>query len=711
MPLVVLAAPAGYGKSTVLAEWSTATPRQAIWLQLDERDDDPAVLLGYVAVAIDRAIGLGDDKISATGGVGPSIWATAVPALGSAIARAETPFLLVLDDLERVHNQESLDVIVALAAHLPVGSQIATATRSIEGLPIPRLLAAERLLLLERDDLRLDDDEAMALLDGSGRRHPMDEVRALNEAAEGWPAGLYLTALTMRADDGGSDVPGAVLPAGHGLVDEYLRTELLDRLSDREVRFLVRTAPLERLSAPLCDHALESSDSADMLEALARSNLLLIPMEGEGRSYRCHALLQEFLLTEATDRDPEGVREITIRASEWYEKAGDLDAALRYAFAASDLDRVRRLLPRQSQRAFNAGRAETVRRWYDWLEGHEHGDADPTAAWFGAIFFAFVGDPGRAERWADVASGSADPDALTTALGSFVRGVLCRDGVDAMRRDADAAVAGLPVNHPFGPAARLLAAIARDLSGEPDEADALTADALDIALASRHVNSATGLGLVERASLAIRRGAWAAAEGHVRLARAVVRDGHLEEQIAGLAVDAVSARIAAHRGAVNQARADLAHAQRLRPMLNHAIPWLAVRVRIDLATTHLALGDPSGARLLMTEVAEITARRGHLGSLEGEVKEIEHRLEVAGGMTLGSSTLTVAELRLLPLLATHLTFPDIAERMVLSTNTVKTQAKSIYRKLDASSRSEAVAQALEFGLLEGAPLTAVARGA
>jgi LuxR family transcriptional regulator, maltose regulon positive regulatory protein len=709
VPLVVLAAPAGYGKSTVLAEWSTATPRQAIWLQLDERDDDPAVLLGYLAVAIDRAIGIGPATVAATGGVGPSIWATAVPTLGSAIAHAETPFLLVLDDLERLHNQESLDVIVALAAHLMEGSQIAIATRSIEGLPIARLLAADRLALLERDDLRLDDDEAMAVLNGVGRRRSMDEVRELNAVAEGWPAGLYLNAL--RSGDDAPDGTTAMKPAGHQLVGEYLRTELLDRLTDHEVRFLVRTAPLERLSAPLCDYVLGSSDSADTLDSLERSNLLLIPFDGERHWYRYHSLLHEFLLEEATHREPEGVRELNRRASEWHEEADDLDAALRYALAASDLDRVRRLLPRQSQQAFNAGHAETVRRWYDWLEGHENGDADPTTAWFGAIFFAFVGDPGRAERWADAASSSVVSDEVTTALGLFVQAVLCRDGVDAMRRDADAAAAALPVTHPFGPAARLLAGIARDLAGEPDQADAQMADALDIALASRHINSATGLGLVERASLAIRRGAWAAAEGHVRLARSMVRDGHLEEQVVGLAVDAVSARIAAHRGAVQQARADLAHAQRLRPMLNHAIPWLAVRVRIDLAATHLALGDPSGARLLMTEVAEITARRGRLGALEGEVKEIGQRLEAAGGMTLGSSTLTVAELRLLPLLATHLTFPDIAERMVLSTNTVKTQAKSIYRKLDASSRSEAVEQALAFGLLQGATHTAVPRGA
>jgi LuxR family maltose regulon positive regulatory protein len=208
--------------------------------------------------------------------------------------------------------------------------------------------------------------------------------------------------------------------------------------------------------------------------------------------------------------------------------------------------------------------------------------------------------------------------------------------------------------------------------------------------------------------LAIRRGAWATAEEHVRLAWSVVRDGHLEEGMAGLAVESVSARIAAHHGAVTQARADLAHAERIRPMLNHAIPWLAVRIRIDLAMTQLALGNPSKARELMAEVREVTARRARLGSVEDEAAAVEHQLDVVGGLMLGTAMLTMAELRLLPLLATHETFSDIARRMVLSTNTVKTQAKSIYRKLDASSRSEAVERAREFGLLEGAPPTITA---
>ena len=401
MPLVVLAAPAGYGKSTVLAEWSTATPRQTIWLQLDERDDDPAVLLGYMAVAIDRAIGIGDDKLFATGGVGPSIWAMAVPALGSAIARAETPFLLVLDDLERLHNQESLDVIVALAAHLPAGSQMAIATRSIEGLPIPRLIAADRLVLLERDDLRLDDDEAMALLEGAGQRRPMGEVRELNAAAEGWPAGLYLTALTMRAADGGSDGATAAIPGGHRLVGEYLRTELLDRLSDHEVQFLVRTAPLERLSAPLCDHALGRSDSAHTLETLERSNLLLIPMDGERHWYRYHGLLHEFLLEEAMHQDPEAVRR-----SASGPRTGTRRPATSTRLSATH-SRVPISIASGASCPGNRSEPSTPVAPRPFAAGttgsRGMSRVMPTRPLPGSasMFFAFVGDPGRAERWAD----------------------------------------------------------------------------------------------------------------------------------------------------------------------------------------------------------------------------------------------------------------------------------------------------------------------
>jgi LuxR family transcriptional regulator, maltose regulon positive regulatory protein len=704
VPLVVLAAPAGYGKSTALAEWARRTPRASIWLRLDERDDDPAVLLEYLAVAIDRTIGLDRAAIAAIGEVGSSVWTTAVPALGSAIAQSVTPFLLVLDDVDRLHARESLDVIVALAAHVPTGSQIAIATRSIAGLPIPRLRAADQVVLLERDDLRLDVEEATAVLHGTGPRRTPDEVRELNAAAEGWPAAISMAAMASRS--GGRASNGAsAMSTVRELVAEYLRTELLDRLTDREVRFLLLTAPFERLSASLCDAVLETSTSARTLDALGRTSLLLIPIDGEPHWYRHHALVREFLRDEAMHRDAQAAREVVRRASAWYEDAGDLDNALSYALAASDLDRVRRLLPEGSQRAFNAGHAETVGTWYDWLEQHERGEADPTAAWFGALFFAFVGEAGRAERWATLASRSDDGEPVTAALGRLVRSVMCRDGVDAMLHDAEAAAAGLPATHPFGPAARLLVGLARDLGGEPDAADAVLADALDLALASPFRNTATTLGLVARASLAIRRGAWATAEEHVRLAWSVVRDGRLEERIAGLAVDAVSARIAAHHGAVTQARADLAHAERLRPMLNHAIPWLAVRVRIDLAMTQLALGNPSKARELMVEVREITARRTRLGSVEDEAAAVEHQLDVVGGLMLGTAMLTIAELRLLPLLATHETFSDIARRMVLSTNTVKTQAKSIYRKLDASSRSEAVERAREFGLLESAPST------
>jgi LuxR family maltose regulon positive regulatory protein len=705
VPLIVLLAPAGYGKSTLLAEWTTRIERPSIWLHLDERDNDPAVLLGYVAVALARFAGLEDAAYAAAVASGPSVWAVAVPSIGSALARLTTPFVLVFDELEHVTSQESLDVIVALAAHLPAGAQFALATRTADRLPIARLLAADRATLVERDVLELDDEEAADLLALAGSRRSAEQVRALNAVAEGWAAGLYLTALAARSQTS-ADRPTPLPADDRRLVADYLRSEVLDRLPPEDVRFLIRTATLDRLNASLCDHVLETSTSAATLDALERSNLLLIPLDPARHWFRYHSLLREFLADELTRREPDVVGELNRRASEWYEETGDADAALFYAVAAGDVPRVSRLLPPLAQRAYNAGRTETVRTWFEWLEAREGPDLASTTAGFGAVFFAFIGEAGRAEQWTDLARAAIAPgNRLDEAVARYAESIICRSGVSTMRLDAEQAVEDFPPAHFFRPAAHILAAIAQELEGRADEADPRLADGIDLALAQPWAKTAATIGLVHRATYAIRRSAWAEAEQLAHQARAIVVDSGLVDQVAGLVVDSITTRIAAHHGAVTQARTDLAHAQRLRPMLNHAIPWLAVRVRLNLATTHLALGDPGGARVLMSEIDDIIRRRPGLGTLEGEARELGRRLDAARGIVSGSSTLTMAELRLLPLLATHLTFPDIADRMILSANTVKTQAKSIYRKLEASSRTEAVERARELGLLEGsAPL-------
>ncbi len=388
------------------------------------------------------------------------------------------------------------------------------------------------------------------------------------------------------------------------------------------------------------------------------------------------------------------------RAATWYEDAGETETALEYAFAGRDTERIGRLMLELSEQALDAGRVETLRTWYEWYERHLELPELVEVICFGAILFAIIGNSGAAERWADrVTTATAERPGAARGLRGHMRALLCASGVGPMRDDARAAVADLSIGMSIGPDALSILGVAEALNGDVELGDITLARAVEAGQAAGR-KMTLALALVHRGWLAVRRADWLAAEGFARDARAVVVDGALGELVAGVAASALAARVAAHRGGLAQARLDAAHAQRHRQILTHALPWLAIRARIDLAFALLAMGDAGGARVLLGEIREIAARRTSLGLLEEETAELQLRVDSARGGVLGASTLTMAELRLLPLLATHLSFREIADRLFLSTNTVKTQAKSIYRKLDAASRSEAIDRATSIGLLE-----------
>ena len=210
------------------------------------------------------------------------------------------------------------------------------------------------------------------------------------------------------------------------------------------------------------------------------------------------------------------------------------------------------------------------------------------------------------------------------------------------------------------------------------------------------------LALCERSLVAIARSDWGRAEVLAGQACAVLHRAGIEESYATPLVCAVQARAAMHRGDVPAARQELVSAQRLRHLLTYALPYFAVQARIELIRVHLALADLAAARTLMREVDELLRRRPSLGNLAGEARALRARLpKERGSSAPGASALTAAELRLLPLLSTHLSIPEIAGELFLSRNTIKSQAISIYRKLGTSSRSQAVVRSRELGLLEG----------
>jgi LuxR family transcriptional regulator, maltose regulon positive regulatory protein len=702
VPVVVIAAPPGYGKTTLLVQWAARDPRTFVWLLLDGRDNDPVVLLTYLATALDRAEPIDQAVFRALASPGAPIAETVIPRLGFALRSRRLPVVLILDDAHLLQNGECLDHVLALVDHLPGGSQLAIAGRGESPLPLGRLRAEGRMLELGVRDLAMDQTEASALLRGADVEVSEARCAELSRRTEGWPVALYLAALSLRMGGAGRD--GIKLRGDDRFLVDYLQSVLLSRLPPELVSFLVRTSVLERMSGPLCDAVLDASGSADLLVSLEGSNLLLIPLDRRREWYRYHQLFRELLRAKLDRGEPGAAREVLIRAAAWSERNDLPEAAIEYAMEAGDNDRVARLVADATFPMYRSGRLATLERWFDWLEHNAQIQWYPTLAAVGAWYHLVVGHLAASERWTEAAQrGSLEgtlPDGSTSIEGwlALRRAMLCPDGMAQARRDAEFAEKTLPADSLLRAPALLILGMTQLGAGAPERADGILADTVEVAEDVGAPVAAVDA-LAERAVLAMARGVWDEAGILVERAHSVIREARLDDYVTTILVDAVAARVAIHRGEVMRARDHLARAQRLRPQMTHAVPFYAVQTRLELARAYIALTDVAGARIVLREVDDLLRRQPDLGILGAEADELRARLETMRADVIGASSLTAAELRLLPLLATHHSFREIAERLHLSPHTVKTQAIAIYRKLGVSSRSRAIQHAQELGLL------------
>jgi LuxR family maltose regulon positive regulatory protein len=703
IPVVFLSAPPGWGKTTLLAQWASRSQRPFAWVSVDERDNDPIVLLTYVAAALDRISPLDPRVFEALASPGVSVEATVVPRLGAALATMDEAFVLALDDLQLINNSACLDAIAALAGHVPEGSQLALSARGEPALPLGALRARGLALELGAEDLRMDEADAGQLLSAAGVDLADAEVADLTDHTEGWPAGLYLAALSIRA--GGVKLEGTATFSGSDrLVSDYLRSELLTHLPPDQFRFLTRTAVLERMSGPLCDAVLEASGSAAILESLARSNLFLVPLDATGERYRYHHLFRELLSAELARGEPELVPRLLARATDWYEADGQPEAALGYAQEAGDVDRVARLFEQCGPPVYQSGRVATAERWLAWLESHGALERHALVAVLGAILASLWGRPAEADRLADVAERASydgrlpDGSASIDSWRALLRAQRCRRGVARMQADAELALRTLARGSRARPHASLLLAISRWLAGEVDQADDLFADVVEEGLALGTLEE-VGLALGERSAVAIGRDAWVQAEEFVDRALQVIRRARMEAYPTSAFAYTVAARVVLHRGEGQRAQEALARAQRGRPGLTYAFPWLAVQTRLELARAYLTIADAGGAETMLREIDALLRRQPDLGTLPAQAEELRSSLKTIHADAPGASTLTEAELRLLPYLATHLSFREIGERLYVSRYTIKSHAMAVYRKLNVTSRNGAVERAGELGLL------------
>ena len=610
-----------------------------------------------------------------------------------------------MDDVHVLHNSECQAALPVLADHVPNGSRLVLAGRDQPPLRIARLRAEGRILEIGPGDLALTTAETSSLLRNADLALGEDVVAELYRRTEGWAAGLYLAALYLK--EGGSLPEAAVSFSGRDrFINEYVEAEFLTRLSRQSRAFLTRTSVLERMCGPLCEAVLELPGTAETLADLERSNLLLVPLDRRGEWYRYHHLFRDILLAELTRGEPDLIPVLRRRAAAWCLANALPEEALEYSMAAGDVDAAARLIAGLGVPTYRQGRVTTVQRWFRWLEDRGGIERYPIVAVLAAILSAVTGRPVDAARWADAVDRWQDQDVRledpsAEAWAALMRAMLCRRGVEQMCADADEAARMFAAGGFVTPTPALLQGIARVLSGDLDGGDTAFEDALGMGEGAGAPED-FAVALCERSLAAMARSEWDSAEDLAGQARIVLRRAGIEESFATPLVCAVRARIAQHREDRRAASQELVTAQRSRSLLTYALPYIAVQARTELARVHLALADPAGARTLVREIDEVLRRRPGLGILGDQARALRDQLAKEGGSVLpGASTLTAAELRLLPLLATHLSFPQIGEELFLSRYTIKSQAISIYRKLGVTSRSPAVARARELGLLEG----------
>jgi len=660
--VISVTAPAGYGKSFLLRQWAV----------VDERD--------FTTIAA-------DDRLFTVG--------EAFLLAGELIAGTE-PLVLVIDNAQLLDDAD-VEALVGLADLFRASCQLVLVARRPLA-AVARLRSEGRLLEIEMPDLAMSLDEADLLIRSVDPSVSAEEVKVLVDRTEGWPVGLYLATLARRD----KQTPRDPVTGNERFVAEYLREEVLAHLTRAQTRFLVRSSPLAFLSGPSCDAALRRTGSARVLRQIARSGSMLIPLDRAGQTYRLHPLLQDLLRAELEDEAGASAM-IAGRASLWCEHRGMIDMAIEHARIADDPDRVAALFGAYGLDVAWTGRIERMEEWLDWLGERAPRERYPTVAFFRTWINLLLGREREAALAAKVAQDTRTPGPMPDgssheAWVHLHRAALCREGLDAMEKEARLATESLEPYSPWQPTASLLLGIAIMLLGDLDEADRCFSEAIETG-EERYAVITMSIAFAERAFIGILEGRWNdAAVMADRACELADREPTRPFAAHGLA-HVAAARVARHRGQTDAARAHLAIVEESLPALSGALPYLAIQARLMYARSALALGDEASARRRLDEIRELIRRAGNLDKFLPSADEVGGQLLAAENKVAKDIRLTGAELRLIPLLSTQLTFREIGEQLHLSQHTVKAEAISIYRKLGETSRSRAVERSRSLGLL------------
>jgi LuxR family maltose regulon positive regulatory protein len=705
--LTLVDAPAGWGKTTLLAEWQASPDehRRFAWLSLDDGDNDPVRFWAYLLESIRAAapaVGWSaSDWLAVTSA---EISDTVVPALINDAAGLPAQVVIVLDDYHVVHEPQIHRSIGYLLEHLPPTLHLVLSTRADPPLPIARLRLSGDLVELRARDLRFSGGEAQELLTRVlGIHLSRGDIDRLMERTEGWAAGLCLAALSLA----GSPDPTASVARFAGddrHVVEYLGAEVLASQPPDVLRFLLLTSVLDRFCGELCEAVTGAEGAVAMLDRLERANLFLVPLDDHRGWYRYHRLFTALLRHELAGTYPREITALHRRACDWYARAGWYPEAIEHAFAAGDVPAAVDLVAGRWRDTFNAGGLATVSGWLDRLPS-----------------VVVDGDARLCHARAWVAMDRGQLDEVARWLAKAERAV-------ATGRPADAAT---------GAAMAILHAVHRFKSGEVRRAHAAARQALDLersdAFARTVAHLLTGItgywrrdqtatGALEQAARSARDQdnylASVYAHGYLALLRADAGASDDAERDAreaiGLADDPrrrehfVGAIAYLALGMVEQARGRLpaaaASMDRALELSSHGAGRVEVAaVLVGRARLALTAGDRERAADLLDRAGDVVAAcpdPGWLASLHSATaRKIRPPAAVPVATAETRPILTDRELAVLQLLARDLTRREISAALFVSLNTVKTHLRNINRKLGAATSDDVIRRARELQLI------------
>jgi LuxR family transcriptional regulator, maltose regulon positive regulatory protein len=704
--LVLVEAPAGFGKTTLVAQWrsSAGERRPFAWLSLDPGDDDPGRLWWHVASALQRACPDLDcsDVLRALRAQAPDFTGTVLPTLINALAALPGEVVLVLDDYHVIMEEACLEQTASFLLHLPATVQLVVITRATPLLPLARLRAAGGLTEIGMRELRFAAPDAGAFLHSiTGIEVSGPALAQIVDRTEGWPAGLYLAALSLRNHPSPADFVRE-FTGGNRFIVDFLAEEVLARQPAEIREFLARTSVLSRFCAPLCEAVTGSAAAAGIIDVLERENLFVVPLDETRQWFRYHHLFAQVLHNELISTEPGLVPELHARAGAWHRASGSVGEAVSHALAAGDAPGAVGLVAEHWYAYVNVGRAGTVRGWLRSLSDDQIA-ANPLAAHCAAWAAALSGEPAPVRRWLPVIEAAPDqgmlPDGIRSMVSSaaLLRGVYGFDGLRVMRQCASTAVTVEDdPRSAWYTLARATHGFCRYLSGEFDAA----APPLEQAVLSD--GSATIVGILAYATLALVSLELGRPDRARELAAAARRlaaqDEVSETPQSSMAYTATGAVYAAE-GRLKEARSELRRAVRVRRRFPGISPWATLEASLRLAQVLLALGDSGGAVELISEAdGVLTLYPDGTGFLQARLARLRRHLgpdRRAGA----EDSLTEREEDVLRLLRGTLSLREISRELYVSPNTIKTHAQAIYRKLGVSSRHDAVQRGREIGVL------------